>query len=175
MSFQWLPHARTWKASCKFLSSVGVWSTLPANTKTQPRHHIPLPSPLRPRETRAPSGIERFSIEAPDEELHPFAPAWIKFHSRNTLTLGWRQPFKIATTSSLLRPTHFFSSVSRAFSPPAASSAFQTRRVLSCTFVLLSSRSYSKKKKMPPKKQAEPEKILLGRPGNSLKSGIVSS
>ncbi|PSR77874.1 P-loop containing nucleoside triphosphate hydrolase protein [Coniella lustricola] len=26
---------------------------------------------------------------------------------------------------------------------------------------------------MPPKKQVEPEKILLGRPGNSLKSGIV--
>jgi obg-like ATPase 1 len=27
---------------------------------------------------------------------------------------------------------------------------------------------------MPPKKKVEEEKILLGRPGNSLKSGIVS-
>jgi len=31
----------------------------------------------------------------------------------------------------------------------------------------------SKKKKMPPKKAVKEEKILLGRPGNSLKSGIV--
>lgn len=30
------------------------------------------------------------------------------------------------------------------------------------------------KKKMPPKKQVKEEKILLGRPGNNLKSGIVS-
>jgi len=30
-----------------------------------------------------------------------------------------------------------------------------------------------KTKKMPPKKQVKEEKILLGRPGNSLKSGIV--
>jgi hypothetical protein len=27
---------------------------------------------------------------------------------------------------------------------------------------------------MPPKKEVKQEKILLGRPGNSLKSGIVS-
>lgn len=31
----------------------------------------------------------------------------------------------------------------------------------------------SKKKKMPPKKEVKQEKVLLGRPGNSLKSGIV--
>lgn len=29
--------------------------------------------------------------------------------------------------------------------------------------------SYSKKRSMPPKKQVEEKKILLGRPGNSLK------
>lgn len=38
-------------------------------------------------------------------------------------------------------------------------------------------RNYSakqkKKGKMPPKKVVKEEKILLGRPGNSLKSGIV--
>ena len=33
-------------------------------------------------------------------------------------------------------------------------------------------RSYSKQR-MPPKKQQKEEKILLGRPGNNLKSGIV--
>lgn len=31
----------------------------------------------------------------------------------------------------------------------------------------------AKRKKMPPKKQVKEEKILLGRPGNNLKSGIV--
>lgn len=34
-------------------------------------------------------------------------------------------------------------------------------------------RFYAKKKKMPPKKEVKQEKILLGRPGNNLKSGIV--
>ncbi len=33
--------------------------------------------------------------------------------------------------------------------------------------------SSSKRKRMPPKKAVKEEKILLGRPGNSLKSGIV--
>lgn len=39
-----------------------------------------------------------------------------------------------------------------------------------------STRSYtsSKRKRMPPKKAVKEERILLGRPGNSLKSGIVS-
>ena len=35
------------------------------------------------------------------------------------------------------------------------------------------SRHYSRRKTMPPKKQVEEKKVLLGRPGNSLKSGIV--
>jgi len=37
---------------------------------------------------------------------------------------------------------------------------------------LTTTRTYAKKK-MPPKKAAKEEKILLGRPGNNLKSGIV--
>lgn len=37
----------------------------------------------------------------------------------------------------------------------------------------LSARSFASKRKMPPKKKVEEKKILLGRPGNSLKSGIV--
>jgi obg-like ATPase 1 len=45
--------------------------------------------------------------------------------------------------------------------------------VLDCTFTYISTRSYSKRNKMPPKKVVQEEKILLGRPGNNLKSGIV--
>lgn len=43
------------------------------------------------------------------------------------------------------------------------------------TFICLSARPYSKRRtpRMPPKKAKEEEKILLGRPGNNLKSGIV--
>lgn len=40
--------------------------------------------------------------------------------------------------------------------------------------IAVQSRSYSSKRKnMGPKKQVKEEKILLGRPGNNLKSGIV--
>ncbi len=46
--------------------------------------------------------------------------------------------------------------------------------MLDCTFIYLSTRHYSKRRtKMPPKKPVVEEKILLGRPGNNLKSGIV--
>ena len=34
-------------------------------------------------------------------------------------------------------------------------------------------RTYASKRRMGPKKEVKPEKILLGRPGNNLKSGIV--
>ena len=42
-------------------------------------------------------------------------------------------------------------------------------------FSLTPRRTYAKraKPKMPPKKNAAEEKVLLGRPGNNLKSGIV--
>jgi obg-like ATPase 1 len=47
-------------------------------------------------------------------------------------------------------------------------------RKLCITFSPVRTYASAKKQKMPPKKQVKEEKILLGRPGNSLKSGIVS-
>ena len=80
--------------------------------------------------------------------------------------------------------TFLFSSLIPTVYRPAASTARQfSSPFLSAPaphkFFILSacSRSYAsapKKKKMPPKKAVQEEKILLGRPGNSLKSGIVS-
>ena len=71
----------------------------------------------------------------------------------------------------------FFASFLPLIRPAAASSAFfQTKnQVLDCTVsvLYLSSRHYSKRRKMAPKKPVVEEKILLGRPGNNLKSGIV--
>merc|ERR1712225_129538 len=58
----------------------------------------------------------------------------------------------------------------------------QHQSLLSCTVLLTSTstpttttqkRSFAAKKKMPPKKAVKEEKLLLGRPGNNLKSGIV--
>jgi obg-like ATPase 1 len=44
--------------------------------------------------------------------------------------------------------------------------------LLNCT-VTITKRTYAKSRKMPPKKAVKEEKILLGRPGNNLKAGIV--
>merc|ERR1712093_759465 len=58
----------------------------------------------------------------------------------------------------------------------------QHQSLLSCTVLLTSTstpttttqkRSFAAKKKMPPKKAVKEEKLLLGRPGSNLKSGIV--
>ena len=63
--------------------------------------------------------------------------------------------------------------------PTAGSSTsfWQSTRSSLYTAVVFTSttRSYSTKKpkKMPPKKAVKEEKLLLGRPGNNLKSGIV--
>lgn len=68
-----------------------------------------------------------------------------------------------------------FASLSRPFTP-AARSAFALRSTaISCTVIYTTTRTYAKGKKgkMAPKKKVEEEKILLGRPGNNLKSGIV--
>jgi hypothetical protein len=54
----------------------------------------------------------------------------------------------------------------------AARTATSNQSLLSCTVLFTSTRTYAKKK-MPPKKAVKEEKILLGRPGNNLKSGIV--
>ena len=80
--------------------------------------------------------------------------------------------FIFATISSALAPLSFLSRVS------AAGPAFATAHLRFCwsantkaqSFVPV--RTYAKRR-MPPKKVVKEEKILLGRPGNNLKSGIV--
>lgn len=79
------------------------------------------------------------------------------------------------TTIHPIRNTHF-DSCHHFFQQSAAGSALN----LTLPRILLppafkppfQSRPFARKR-MPPKKQAEEKKILLGRPGNSLKSGIV--
>lgn len=62
-----------------------------------------------------------------------------------------------------------------AFSRLAARSLCAPASEPRALFCLVFSRGYasSKKKKMPPKKAQPEQKVLLGRPGNNLKSGIV--
>lgn len=89
----------------------------------------------------------------------------------------------LSTSNHLHLPSPFASSLDALFQR-AAGSAFKSH--LQPAFVLsirLSSptptaRSFTTssakhRKKMPPKKKEEEKKVLLGRPGNSLKSGIV--
>lgn len=104
------------------------------------------------------------------------------FHTFTSLlsytTFPWGRPviahsFIPATISSALAPhLSFLSRVS------AAGPAFATAHLRFCwsantkaqSFVPV--RTYAKRR-MPPKKVVKEEKILLGRPGNNLKSGIV--
>merc|ERR1711964_917815 len=87
------------------------------------------------------------------------------------------------TTSSFTAP-RLFSSFTLSLQRSAARTATrnQHQSLLSCTVLLTSTstpttttqkRSFAAKKKMPPKKAVKEEKLLLGRPGNNLKSGIV--
>ncbi|KAH3979793.1 hypothetical protein HBH98_173910 [Parastagonospora nodorum] len=78
--------------------------------------------------------------------------------------------------------TFSFSSLIPTFCRPAASTAccdFPTllhpssTRKFCISFTTVRTYASAKKKKMPPKKAVKEEKVLLGRPGNSLKSGIV--
>lgn len=95
------------------------------------------------------------------------------------LTARW----PTATTASLTSPALFFFSFSFRFDRFAAGSAFAphlrhcTRQTAAPLFLPSSvARTYASKKKnkkMPPKKEVQQEKVLLGRPGNNLKSGIV--
>lgn len=107
-------------------------------------------------------------------------------HKQGTEGEDWLQSqpliaYNITPTNSL---TFLFSSLIPTVYRPAASTARQFSSPFlsspsSHKFFILSSctRTYAsapKKKKMPPKKAVKEEKLLLGRPGNSLKSGIVS-
>lgn len=68
----------------------------------------------------------------------------------------------------------FSSSLSPSNSHAAGSALNLTRS--SAVFLISSlhtTRAYSSKRKMGPKKEVKQEKLLLGRPGNNLKSGIV--
>ncbi|KAK2752819.1 hypothetical protein FQN55_005951 [Onygenales sp. PD_40] len=98
--------------------------------------------------------------------------------------VSWMQLPQSATISFLVVSRSSFASLSLQFERLAAGPAFSSRltnpslrqqpvsALLSPCFIL--SRTFaSKKKKMGPKKQVKEEKILLGRPGNNLKSGIV--
>jgi len=75
--------------------------------------------------------------------------------------------------TSTLSAQRIFSSFSNTFQRSAARTATQNQSLLSCTVFITSTRNYAKKKNMPPKKGVEEKKVLLGRPGNNLKSGIV--
>jgi hypothetical protein len=99
-----------------------------------------------------------------------------------------RQPGELAAKSSLgpslqnTTPptsslTFSFSSLIPTFYRPAAStvcSFSSVSRKLCITFIPARTYASAKKQKMPPKKAVKEEKVHLGRPGNSLKSGIVS-
>jgi hypothetical protein len=83
----------------------------------------------------------------------------------------------IITTTSTLGAQHIFSSLPLILQRLSARTATQNQSLLSCTVLITTNRYYArgKGKKMPPKKAVKEEKILLGRPGNNLKSGIVCS
>ena len=77
-------------------------------------------------------------------------------------------------TTSTSRAPRLFSSLTFIFERSAARTATQNHNsLLDCKAFFSTSQSYAKKRSMPPKKVVKEEKILLGRPGNSLKSGIV--
>ena len=89
----------------------------------------------------------------------------------------------VITITSTTPLFSFFTSFTRPFTHRAARSAFavwpttasSTTTTAAYPVIYITSRSYAKGKnrKMAPKKQVQEEKILLGRPGNNLKSGIV--
>lgn len=90
----------------------------------------------------------------------------------NTLSPGC---LPTITTTSTLGALRIFSSLSLTLQRSAARTATQNQSLLNCTvsLTLPTRRNYAKRRGMPPKKAVKEEKILLGRPGNNLKSGIV--
>ncbi len=88
-------------------------------------------------------------------------------HSRTSARLSNPRQFILLFSSS--------SPLARFAAGSAFKSTFYTQAFHDYTQLgVRARRSYAKsRKKMPPKKEVKQEKILLGRPGNSLKSGIV--
>jgi hypothetical protein len=106
---------------------------------------------------------------------HPTSNPLVSSLSYTTFSRGrpvTAHSFILATISSALAPLSFLSRVS------AAGPAFATAHLRICPSVntnlysLSLVRTYARGR-MPPKKVVKEEKIILGRPGNNLKSGIV--
>ncbi|KAH8808170.1 P-loop containing nucleoside triphosphate hydrolase protein [Xylogone sp. PMI_703] len=76
-------------------------------------------------------------------------------------------------TTSALSSQQIFSSYTPLFQRTAARTAGRKSSLLNCTVFLFAPHRQYSKKRMPPKKAVKEEKVLLGRPGNNLKSGIV--
>lgn len=133
------------------------------------------PSPLLSPGKKNQKGKKR----ARNFHLRPFAPPrssflLLIFPRAGRFGLGTAAATTLASSSASCVP-HFALLVS-GFSSRAARSAAPalglapSRRLVP----FLPSRHYAKSRKMPPKKAVVEEKIPLGRPGNNLKSGIVS-
>jgi len=89
-------------------------------------------------------------------------------------------PLHLTTPPTIPLPLSFASLIPIFFRPAASTARPRTPSLLvsasAATRFFPFPRLYAsapKKKKMPPKKQVKEEKLPLGRPGNSLKSGIV--
>ena len=124
----------------------------------------------------------RFLPKPDARDLHLIAKIWFDFQfvahkscARRVYTTLQRTRLSPTITTSTLGAQHIFSSLTTTFQRSAARTATKKQSLLSCTVFLTTTRTYKRQpKKMPPKKAVKEEKILLGRPGNSLKSGIVS-
>jgi hypothetical protein len=86
---------------------------------------------------------------------------------------------RLSPTTFPLSAQRTFSSLTTLFTRSTARTATLNQSLLSCTVLFTSTTNFStsriQARKMGPKKAVKEEKILLGRPGNSLKSGIVCS
>jgi hypothetical protein len=86
---------------------------------------------------------------------------------------GCDKPLHTNTTASITGALRIFPSLLPFLNKSAARSAAAPYDLFSCTISITFKRTYAKHRRMPPKKAVKEEKILLGRPGNNLKSGIV--
>lgn len=131
----------------------------------------------------------------PDESSlrqHPLSapsPRKLFSQSRNSVKHNISSQHNLTTSDDRPQSSHSFAKVSLPVasrlilfsSHSAAGSAFlvptsslRAAPRVTALYITTQLRTYaSKKKKMPPKKEVKQEKVLLGRPGNSLKSGIV--
>lgn len=137
---------------------LGVFCVLraepPATSKCAAPHSPPTPAtPTTPRRRTAGSKKRqrvKQSERPPPSLTHP--PLYYPSPATTSLLLLSRRCIR----------THLFA--------PPTPFVHHSRKT---TVLLLFTRSYAKVRKMPPKKAAKEEKIMLGRPGNNLKSGIV--